>query len=283
MLRLRLSGGRDAPARARRALSGLNGSLAGLGHRSPARVRAGDKRREARGAGPRGFDRPEARRLRGMVRVEVRDDGPGFEPPPRRTEPGTASALRSSTSSPTAGASSGPGAWSGSRSTGGPRRPAALGNDDREADGVGRRARVTTRSRPPHTWRRSCRPPRTACRARRRRARGRPTRRPTCSLTRSRGRREAVVVVGGTVAPVTCCERSSTIGRSGARSRRPERSRGPPAVRGAWCAVRARCAVSARRAGVPATPTPLGPVAPAGPLSPSGPAGPSRPSEPRGP
>jgi anti-sigma regulatory factor (Ser/Thr protein kinase) len=88
MLELRLAGGRESPARARTALSGLNGSLSDL--RVPVRLLVSELVTNAvqhAGCGP---DRPVELRLDcspERVRVEVRDEGPGFEPLTGRIDP----------------------------------------------------------------------------------------------------------------------------------------------------------------------------------------------------
>ena len=81
MLELTLGVGRDAPARARTAIRGLNGSLAELGH--PVRLLVSELvtnavRHGSIGAGSTVHVRLEA--LQERVRVEVRDEGPGFDP-----------------------------------------------------------------------------------------------------------------------------------------------------------------------------------------------------------
>lgn len=89
MLRLRLSGGTDAPARARRALSSLNGSLAGLAE--TVRLLVSELVTNSvkhGGAGPQDSIDLALTASAGMVRVEVGDGGPGFEPKTSRTEPG---------------------------------------------------------------------------------------------------------------------------------------------------------------------------------------------------
>jgi anti-sigma regulatory factor (Ser/Thr protein kinase) len=88
LLELTLAGGREAPARARMALKGLNGSLADLAQ--SVRLLVSELVTNAVRHGPRGSDATVSLVLatsRGGVRVEVRDSGPGFEPPSRRTEP----------------------------------------------------------------------------------------------------------------------------------------------------------------------------------------------------
>ena len=89
ILRLRLSGGSDAPSRARRALRGLNGSLAGLEHRVPLLVsELITNSVEHAGAGPEDSIELELTSSEEMVRVEVTDHGPWTEPPAARSEPG---------------------------------------------------------------------------------------------------------------------------------------------------------------------------------------------------
>ena len=107
---------------------GLNGSLAGLeqpsGYSSRELVTNSVKHA---GAGPEDSIDLELTASEEMVRVEVRDGGPGFEPPTRATEPGGFGLCSWSISSPTAGASrASPGPASGSRSTGGPPVPPSL-------------------------------------------------------------------------------------------------------------------------------------------------------------
>jgi anti-sigma regulatory factor (Ser/Thr protein kinase) len=89
MLRLRLSGGSDAPARARRALSSLNGSLAGLAE--PVRLLVSELVTNSvkhAGAGPQDLIDLALTASADKVRVEVGDGGEGFEPRTSRTEPG---------------------------------------------------------------------------------------------------------------------------------------------------------------------------------------------------
>jgi len=89
ILRLRLSGGSDAPSRARRALTGLNGSLAGLEHRVPLLVsELITNSVEHAGAGPEDSIELELTSSEKKIRVEVRDPGPWTEPPTARSEPG---------------------------------------------------------------------------------------------------------------------------------------------------------------------------------------------------
>jgi anti-sigma regulatory factor (Ser/Thr protein kinase) len=88
-LRLRLSGGRDAPSRARRALSGLNGSLAGLEQRVRLLVsELVTNSVEHAGAGPDQSIEVQLTSSEEKVRVEVSDPGPWTEPPASRSDPG---------------------------------------------------------------------------------------------------------------------------------------------------------------------------------------------------
>ncbi len=80
-LELTVGAGRDAPARARTALGGLNGSLADL--RQPVRLLVSELVTNAVLHGGTGSDRMIRVRLEAradQVRVEVSDQGPGFEP-----------------------------------------------------------------------------------------------------------------------------------------------------------------------------------------------------------
>ena len=80
-LELTLGVGRDTPARARKALGGLNGSLADL--RQPVRLLVSELVTNAVLHGGTGSDRTIQLRLVAraeQVRVEVTDQGPGFEP-----------------------------------------------------------------------------------------------------------------------------------------------------------------------------------------------------------
>ena len=87
-LKLRLAGGRGAPARARRALAGLNGSLAGLAE--PVRLLVSElvtnSVLHAR-AGPEVPIELELTASPERVRVEVCDPGPGFQPRTAGPEP----------------------------------------------------------------------------------------------------------------------------------------------------------------------------------------------------
>ena len=88
MLEVTLAGGRDAPARARFALRGLNGSLAGLGQ--SVRLLVSELVANAvqhAPAGPEATVQLKLTTSREGVRVEVTDEGAGFEPPSTRTEP----------------------------------------------------------------------------------------------------------------------------------------------------------------------------------------------------
>jgi anti-sigma regulatory factor (Ser/Thr protein kinase) len=85
MLELRLAGGRESPARARTALEGLNGGLRGL--REPVRLLVSELVTNAvkhGGSGERGMVELRLDCAPECVRVEVRDEGPGFGP---RTRP----------------------------------------------------------------------------------------------------------------------------------------------------------------------------------------------------
>jgi anti-sigma regulatory factor (Ser/Thr protein kinase) len=82
MLEVTLAGGRDAPRRARVALLGLNGSLAAL--RQPVSLLVSELVTNAVRHGGAGLDRTLCLKLDSTpkcVRVEVMDDGPGFQPP----------------------------------------------------------------------------------------------------------------------------------------------------------------------------------------------------------
>jgi signal transduction histidine kinase len=86
MLDVTLAGGRDAPARARFALGGLNGSLAGI--REPMRLLVTELVTNAVKYAPAGIDgiiRLTIESFPGKVRVEVIDEGDGFEAPARAT------------------------------------------------------------------------------------------------------------------------------------------------------------------------------------------------------
>jgi two-component sensor histidine kinase len=89
MLRLRLSGGSEAPTRARAALGGVNGSLAGLSQSVRLLVSelVTNSVKHA-GAGPDQFIEVELTSSSRGVRVEVADRGPGFDPSGARREPG---------------------------------------------------------------------------------------------------------------------------------------------------------------------------------------------------
>jgi anti-sigma regulatory factor (Ser/Thr protein kinase) len=81
MMEVTLAGGRDAPARARTAIHGLNGSLEDL--RQPVRLLVTELVTNAVKHGGAGPDRTVQVRLESRserVRVEVSDEGPGFEP-----------------------------------------------------------------------------------------------------------------------------------------------------------------------------------------------------------
>jgi anti-sigma regulatory factor (Ser/Thr protein kinase) len=80
-LELTLGVGRDAPSRARKALGGLNGSLADL--RQPVRLLVSELVTNAVLHAGTGSDRTVRVRLEArsdQVRVEVSDEGPGFDP-----------------------------------------------------------------------------------------------------------------------------------------------------------------------------------------------------------
>jgi anti-sigma regulatory factor (Ser/Thr protein kinase) len=80
-LELTLGGGRDAPARARTALEGLEGSLADL--RQPVRLLVSELVTNAvkhGGSGPSGTVELTLDCSPALVHVEVADQGPGFEP-----------------------------------------------------------------------------------------------------------------------------------------------------------------------------------------------------------
>lgn len=89
MLEVRLAGGHDAPALARSALGGLNGSLADL--RYPVSLLVSELVTNAVKHGGADLDRTFCLKLEsaaGGVRVEVIDDGPGFKARPgRRIDP----------------------------------------------------------------------------------------------------------------------------------------------------------------------------------------------------
>jgi anti-sigma regulatory factor (Ser/Thr protein kinase) len=79
MLELTLGAGRDAPARARTALRGLNGSLEDLRH--AVRLLVSELVTNAvQHGGPGGSVQVRLEALCDRVRVEVRDQGPGFRP-----------------------------------------------------------------------------------------------------------------------------------------------------------------------------------------------------------
>lgn len=81
MLEVTLAGGRDAPGRARAALESLDGSLEDL--REPVRLLVSELVTNAVKHGGSGPDRTVKVKLDCSpegVRVEVRDEGPGFEP-----------------------------------------------------------------------------------------------------------------------------------------------------------------------------------------------------------
>jgi anti-sigma regulatory factor (Ser/Thr protein kinase) len=83
MLEVTLAGGRVAPGLARTALGGLNGSLAEL--RRPVRLLVTELVTNAvkhGGAGPHSTVCVKLDSCVERVRVEVIDDGPGFEPRP---------------------------------------------------------------------------------------------------------------------------------------------------------------------------------------------------------
>jgi serine/threonine-protein kinase RsbW len=80
MMELTLGVGRDAPARARTAIRGLNGSLAELSH--PVRLLVSELVTNAvqhGGTGAGSTVRVRLEALRERVRVEVTDEGPGFD------------------------------------------------------------------------------------------------------------------------------------------------------------------------------------------------------------
>jgi anti-sigma regulatory factor (Ser/Thr protein kinase) len=80
MLQLRLAGGLDAPARARFALSGLNGSLGEF--RDSVRLLVSELVANAvkhAGAGPDALLEIALTATPGRIRAEVSDRGPGFE------------------------------------------------------------------------------------------------------------------------------------------------------------------------------------------------------------
>jgi signal transduction histidine kinase len=89
MLEVTLTGGREAPARARMAVKGLNGSLAGL--RESVYLLVSELVTNAvkhGGSGQAGAVRVRLNSSSRHVRVEVMDDGPGFEPVTgRRVDP----------------------------------------------------------------------------------------------------------------------------------------------------------------------------------------------------
>ena len=89
MLEVTLGGGREAPSLVRIALYGLNGSLAEL--RKPVSLLVSELVTNAVKHGCAVGDRPVCVKLdssRDRVRVEVIDNGPGFEPRPgRRLDP----------------------------------------------------------------------------------------------------------------------------------------------------------------------------------------------------
>jgi anti-sigma regulatory factor (Ser/Thr protein kinase) len=81
MLEVTLAGGRDAPGRARTALDSLDGSLEDL--REPVRLLVSELVTNAVKHGGSGPDRTVQVKLDCSpegVRVEVSDEGPGFEP-----------------------------------------------------------------------------------------------------------------------------------------------------------------------------------------------------------
>src|SRR3954470_15282986 len=81
MLQLTVGGGRDAPGRARTALRGLNGSLSRL--RQPVGLLVSELVTNAvrhGGAGPSNTVSVRLDSSPDRVRVEVKDEGPGFEP-----------------------------------------------------------------------------------------------------------------------------------------------------------------------------------------------------------
>jgi anti-sigma regulatory factor (Ser/Thr protein kinase) len=88
-LRLRLAGGIEAPAMARSALRGMNGSLAGVS--DSVRLLVSELVTNAvkyAGAGPQEFIEVELVSSPERVRVAVADRGPGFDPDGARQEPG---------------------------------------------------------------------------------------------------------------------------------------------------------------------------------------------------
>ena len=80
MLDLTLGAGRDAPARARAALGGLNGSLADLRHSVRLLVSELVTNAVQHGARSGGTVQVRLEAFSDHVRVEVRDHGPGFTP-----------------------------------------------------------------------------------------------------------------------------------------------------------------------------------------------------------
>jgi two-component sensor histidine kinase len=81
MLKVRLAGGQDAPARARSALNGVTNSLAGLSE--PVRLLVTELVTNSvkhGGADPGQFIEVLLTSSSEKVRVEVADRGPGFEP-----------------------------------------------------------------------------------------------------------------------------------------------------------------------------------------------------------
>jgi two-component sensor histidine kinase len=89
MLELRLSGGDDAPSRARTAIGGLNGSLEGVAQ--PVRLLVSELVTNSvkhGAAGPEDAIELKLTASPEKVRVEVADNGPGIRPPARRDRPG---------------------------------------------------------------------------------------------------------------------------------------------------------------------------------------------------
>jgi two-component sensor histidine kinase len=85
MLEVKIAAEREAPARARTALDGLNGALGSL--RQPVRLLVSELVTNAVKHGGGGPSQAVQVRLDcsdELVRVVVTDDGPGFDPGPRR-------------------------------------------------------------------------------------------------------------------------------------------------------------------------------------------------------
>jgi anti-sigma regulatory factor (Ser/Thr protein kinase) len=86
-MRLRLAGGADAPARARQALQVLNGGLEGL--RDPVKLLVTELVSNSvihANASEQAVIELEVRSTPSGARVEVEDQGPGFEPRPREPD-----------------------------------------------------------------------------------------------------------------------------------------------------------------------------------------------------